>query len=237
MKLLKVSIIIYVLFMMQGVIAYEIDTHARITQKAYELSILNDEDLQTDFGISGVNDFGKNYFDINDVEIVTRGSTFYEDDIIRDTGSIASSIQGWLMRGTIREDDCSNVLIWWGKCSNPTDGPVNENRPLNHFFDPIYNRPLTVVTALGETAVNWSLGTLDAFTLSIKDQRHINHFTMFDAREAQYRALTGHTKEGTKDIAPSGTNATEPQIREAYWATVFGIVGNSVKRNGGHKHA
>ena len=221
---------------------YELATHARITQQAYLKSKLaQDEALLRDFGLDTNIDFGRNYFDVSDAEINVRGASGFaieegrmptldsdKDENLRKS----LTIQGWIMRGAIREDDCSNILVWLGKCSNPTDGPVNENRPLNHFFDPINNRPLTIGIGLGDTAVNWGLGTLDAFTLPIKDQRHINHFTMFDAREAQYRALTGHTKEGTKDIAPSGTDATEPQIRNAYWATMFRALGDKVNRNG-----
>ena len=85
--------------------------------------------------------------------------------------------------------------------------------------------------------MNWSLGTYDAFTLPIHDNRFINHFTMFDAREAQYRALTGHATDGSKNIAPLGLGATEPQIRDAYWATLFRAVENRGFHHGDMNHA
>ncbi|NIW45390.1 MAG: hypothetical protein GWN14_11965, partial [candidate division Zixibacteria bacterium] len=62
----------------------------------------------------------------------------------------------------------------------------------NHFFDPVNNEALSI---FADTAPNWTLGTLNAFTTPIQplpdNLIKTNHFTMFDAREAQYRALTG----------------------------------------------
>lgn len=239
---MDVRIFVLAIFFMSDVSAYEIATHGVITQKAYQRSVLlYDAQLLADFGLSDRVDNigGYTYYDISGSEIQARYGKVFEKNIIEtvDKSVNVYSIQGWLMRGAIREDDCSIPYF----CDNPGDDPTGATRPFNHFFDPVNNEKLW----LGEyTAPNWTLGTLNAFPIDGEMIQPLpnnlfktNHFTMFDAREAQYRALTGHVKEGTKDIVLSGTSATEPQIRAAYWVTMFRIVGNSVKSNGGHKHA
>lgn len=54
-----------------------------------------------------------------------------------------------------------------------------------------------------------------------------NHFTLVDAREAMYRAVTGRDVAGNTDIGPNGTPATK-EVRDAYWATVFRSLGDVV---------
>ncbi len=96
------------------------------------------------------------------------------------------------------------------------------------------NRELTVRLDPRETAVNWSLGSGDAFaTPPSENSGRRNHFTVLDAREAMFRALTGQRlTDPVKDIGPGDTgsapnNAAEAEaFRKAYRATTFRALGD-----------
>ncbi|WP_132973198.1 hypothetical protein [Thiogranum longum] len=145
-------------------------------------------------------------------------------------------ILGWLMRGAIREDDFTPKIFPCGlEADNPQDDPYgNIDRPINHFFDPVNNRELTIGVDPRETAVNWALGSSDAFATPPPDNSgRRNHFTVRDAREAMFRALTGQRlTDPVKAIGPGDTgstpnNATEAEaFRKAYWATTFRALGD-----------
>jgi hypothetical protein len=106
----------------------------------------------------------------------------------RDNGD-ALKLESWLMRGAIREDDVPFVPFF-------TDDPVNAVRPLNHFYDPVHDLPLTAGgrsngTKLGNKNPDWALGTVNAFAdANAQDGFRSNHYSVFDAREAMWRALT-----------------------------------------------
>ena len=138
------------------------------------------------------------------------------------------------MYGAIREDD------------NPSEDPPTPQdispgllRPLNHFFDPIFNRPLTVPgLALLEgdvhTNLDWAIGAFDSFTDPNRPEpQRKNHFTVMDAREAMFRALTLLTYNGTgyPEIAKNVDIATRQQWRQAYWATTFRALGHVLHLN------
>lgn len=106
---------------------------------------------------------------------------------------------------------------------------------MNHFYDPVNDRALTLSVAqasafslaTGEStdfhaAPNWATGTQDAFAQSpVPEDGHRNHFTVFDAREAEYRGLTGTNKAG-QDVASTKVE------RDKYWATLFRALGDIV---------
>jgi hypothetical protein len=120
------------------------------------------------------------------------------------------------MEGAIREDD---TAIGYNPHDDPYsyNGPSVSSRVLNHFFDPYWNSPLTTTfgIALGDTTPNWALGSADAFNSpNTANQQRYNHFSVLDAREAMYRALTGRDKDG------NSLNASEVE-RNKYWATTF----------------
>ena len=143
--------------------AYEIHTHTVITQKTVGRTVLSDTQFFSGLGLD-----------------------LYNNDF----GESRNSLNGWFMRGVIREDDC------WipGKCKNPLTDPVNVNGPLNHFFDPYNNQGLLFVGE-HEKAPNWALGTQDAFTSPLTPLPdywvNLNHYTIFSAKEAMVRALSG----------------------------------------------
>jgi hypothetical protein len=206
--------------------AYEIETHAIVTQRAHEISMLaTDSELLRELGIvDRSNAFGVLYNDMNITfdEVETRASTPFEQRIVRAQGIAPLSVGGWLMQGAIREDDAAGE-------DNPQDDPYPANRslrrPLNHFYDPVFDRPLTVagVNVLdSRKAPDWAIGALDVFGSSnVAEINRRNHFTFFDAREAMYRALTGTDKKG-KNVA----GLTEE--RNKYWATTFRALGGVV---------
>src|SRR5204863_4702879 len=115
----------------------------------------------------------------------------FENDAIRDRlPPNDSSPRAWLLRGAIREDD------------NPSEDPPTPQdvspglrRPLHHFFDPYYNRPLGAGSSVLDNDIHknpdWAIGSRDSF--NAPNNREIgrrNHFSIFDAREAMFRALT-----------------------------------------------
>ena len=223
---------------------YELATHGAITYNAYLKSNLNPGGtLVKDLGIDGLlsnvdtkdKPFGDTYYDIKGSEIKERSAKDFEKDIIEvkldKLGTSSLVLPGWLMRGAIREDDLGTTF-GINNGADPHDDPYGSiQRVYNHFFDPIGNRPLTVLgIAAGEPNPNWAIGTANPFVTPIAENTsRRNHFTVYDAREAMYRALTGQTKDGAK-LGPNGTTATET-MRKTYWATLFRSLGDILHLN------
>jgi hypothetical protein len=124
------------------------------------------------------------------------------------------------MRGAVREDD----VPWYVGGPLPADDPEPNFAPrpirvLHHFYDPVFNRPLTVGGPLGERAPDWAENT----------GATPNYYAIPSAREAQFRALTGRDVTGSRALVPAGNGAgrapNDPseaeQMRLAYWATSF----------------
>src|SRR5207244_6714771 len=116
----------------------------------------------------------------------------YENDMLPPLGltSRSTAIEAWLLRGAIREDDNPNE-----DPPTPQDVSPGLRRPLHHFFDPFYNRALGAGAFVldGDIHKNpdWAIGSHDSF--NAPNNREIgrrNHFSVFDAREAMFRALT-----------------------------------------------
>lgn len=213
---------------------YELTTHGAITQNAYGRFLETQPDVLGQLGLTIIdekNSFGSVYYDIAGNVINKRDAKAFEGDIIKESlGLEPLSIQGWLMRGVIREDD---YITLFG-ADNPQDDPDgNFVRPYHHFFDPVNNVPLNGVSTpfsggVVHTAPAWALGTTntDAFSNPIiSEGGRRNHFTVLDAREAMYRALTGMNKAGNKTIGLGNRNAIEAD-RKAYWATTFRALGD-----------
>src|SRR3990167_6758199 len=240
-RLIRLAIVVTVLLWHFAANAYELGTHARLTYKAYEQSVLNkDSQLIKDLGIDlsdPNNPFGTQYYDISDSDIRERDITSFEDGYMNDRknpnpvipiGTDPRSLPGWLLRGAIREDD-----VLQPDNGQPVDDPYNtgnvllDNRVLNPFYAPVHNWPLTVGVTLGKRAPDWASGTNDVFNQpNTPENGRRNHFTVFDAREAMYRALTGKKKDNT-DAGLNNQPATEAD-RKAYWATLFSALGDIV---------
>jgi hypothetical protein len=229
--------------------AYELATHARITQTAYMKSILaTDTTLLDNLGIQIMDyPFGENYCDLSGATAKERGVS---DDLeLKYMPSSAKplSIAGWLMRGAIREDDYASAFGIW-QAPNPQDDqdpPQAFWRVMNHFFDSYVNRPLvlsssaawTFAQATGETvfqkAPTWASGAVDAFAAPpVPDSARRNHYSALDAREAMHRALTGKKQDGMNaDPAASDNNPAHAAVRKKYWATTFRALGDILHLN------
>ncbi len=224
--------------------AYELGTHARLTYKAYEQSVLSkDNQLLEDLGIdlsNPNNPFGTQYYDASGSEVRVRVVSSFEAQHMDDSqnahpviplGTDARSIPGWLLRGAIREDDYLNRSFPCRiEAPNPQDDayPDPPDRPLSHFYDPVFDRQLTLSPAVNpflghrQKAPDWATGAIDAFDRPNEpNASRRNHFTIFDAREALYRALTGKNKEN-KDVAKT------KEERDRYWATSVRALGDVV---------
>jgi hypothetical protein len=60
-------------------------------------------------------------------------------------------------------------------------------------------------------------------------ENHVNMYDIVAAREAMWRALTGTTRTGSTARPPNTSlTATDWEVRKAYWATVFRVLGNAV---------
>lgn len=218
-------------------LAYELGTHARLTQAAVNRSILSDSMFVADLGVdpNALNPFGDAYYDVLGSSVQMRSVDSFETKFITLPTSEMLTLPAWLMRGAIREDDLG-YKFGFKHGDDPHDDPYGSFwRVMNHFYDPVYNRPLTLSPAAqnaflvvsGEAidfrrAPDWALGTGEFMSQPNTPQNgRRNHFTVFDAREAMYRALTGRSNNG-KPVAP------KQEDRNKYWATTFRALGDVV---------
>jgi hypothetical protein len=143
--------------------------------------------------------------------------------------------EGWLMSGAIREDDSgyftglfsSHVLA---NEPEPHDDPWgNFNRFCNHFFDPVNNNAYSGACPplILQSAPAWALGvTGDPFASpppATANSSRRNHFTIRDARENMWLALTGYWRD-----FPDQRDERE---RTRAWATVFRSLGDVLHLN------
>jgi len=232
--------------MSESASSYEEATHAFMTWQAYGQSQIGASiEQQRKIGIEGAlyseasssAPFGTVYVDMDSIlrkRSVAGRPGEYDESFFPRGGRLGFLIAidkyklgSWFMRGASREDD----LPWMPFLAN--DDPVNAIRPLNHFFDPVHNIPLTLGgaiagTRLGKKNPDWALGATDAFfDANARDELRQNHFSSFDAREAMWRALTLRDKDMSPNISVAGIADGEP-LRMAYWATTFRALGDLV---------
>jgi len=224
---------------------YEQATHARMTIEAFHASLFADErsaSLTKSLGLDTYAPLGDaaTYFEMSDgldsLSAFVRNSKKYEQDMSARFGvkALDAPILTWLVFGAIREDD------------NPSEDPPTPQdvtpglkRPLNHFYDPYRNSALDVQGLfLVDTEVqknpDWALGSFDAFTDPNRPEKtRRNHFTVMDAREAMFRALTlrGAVGGNLIDISGGLDAATKQAWRQAYWATTLRAVGDVLHLN------
>jgi hypothetical protein len=227
--------------------SYELATHSKITYFAYSLSQLNSNNLaiQKRHGIdawilsnsSKNNPFGvangEYYFDISGSQVFSRSVKGYELNVMSDIRLDDDSLKlsGWLMRGAIREDDGGLVAGFF----QPRDDPYgNFNRFCNHFLDPIYVRSgvgrgfsgFCLFESPIYDAAQWALGTQSPFSAQPPENTgRRNHFTILDARDSMWRALTLKEKGGA-DVPKFGFTGEE--VRKIYWATTFRSIGSVI---------
>ena len=105
----------FCLTLSSSVRAYELGTHARLTQKAYERSVLSNAQapaLFSDLGIDHtvVNPFGDIYYDVAGGALgEQRRANRFEARFMPVPAEELLTLPAWLMRGAIREDDWTEV--------------------------------------------------------------------------------------------------------------------------------
>jgi hypothetical protein len=146
---LTIPAVIFSVLLNTGASAYEIETHARMSEEAARASVLTkDVNLIRNLGLIGAEKFkNSSGVDKSIIDLVADGSRF-EDNLILGT-----------------------VL-----------------RVRHHFFDPIYDRPLTI--AGSEKSPDWALEDLENFGSQVFSFRH--------ARDYLYKALTSSNEQERK---------------------------------------
>jgi hypothetical protein len=237
--------------------AMEQETHALLTYHAYLKSKLSSPAMLYRLGLSNTALGGDpadlpadanaaastTYLDmVSATDEIKRLSKDYENSIIvavRSKNGLSTELTqsahmaSWLMRGAIREDDNPK------EPDTPNDAPVPIKRPLHHFFDPWNNRALDVPgvsSFLGDPDVHknpdWAIGARDVFTApDTPEAGRRNHFTLFDAREAMWRALT--LKRGNDTLLGNAGDSESDRatLRKSYWNTVFRALGDVLHLN------
>src|SRR5258706_5099902 len=150
-------------------IAYTEQTHALITREAYSRSQLVNAPIPIfiTLGIFGkAGETAQQYWDMQapatekmrfvDEANASKDAEYWEKRILEIHGLVATpdtNIQlrpvGWLMRGSIREDDVGKIVsetITRAFVENPFDDPYYPGlvRSFHHFFDPAKNNPYDV---------------------------------------------------------------------------------------------
>ena len=120
MRIRTLAILLLFCSLAASVEAYELTTHARTTNSAYAQSRLgSDVNLTWVLGIESwtfpgttladpfATSSGDIYFDMEGATIHARQLHSYDLKVVRDAGlqSQSRGVNGWLMRGAIREDD------------------------------------------------------------------------------------------------------------------------------------
>jgi hypothetical protein len=238
--------------------AYDVATHALISNSAYTQSRLGSTaDLVFSLGLASwvlpnaplapfetING-SDTYLDMSGSTASVRTANSYEDKVLKkisptrgSPGRDSTRLNGWLMRGAIREDDTGGPLLLL--LGGAGDDPIqNVNRFCNHFLDP--TRPNGTPRGFSDTplcpfpdpirdAAQWAIGSDSPFDPSPQPlQGRRNHFTVLDAREAMWRALTLLDASGNPvSLTVSGATLSAEDMRRAYWATTFRALGDVI---------
>ncbi|HEX4333536.1 MAG TPA: hypothetical protein VH040_15465, partial [Usitatibacter sp.] len=184
------------------------------------------------------------YFDLSSSTNYIRLAKPYESSVI---SSISQDrdvlrVKGWLMRGAIREDDGAGAIAFFK--NEPRDDPNPDgdlNRFCNHFLDPVVlrhtldgdTRALTEFCPTGlitKDASQWALGSDSPYDPQPSESpTRRNHFTLLDARESMWRALTLLDKaRNPLPLTVNSTTFSQEDLRKAYWATLFRSLGDVV---------
>ncbi len=238
--------------------AYDVATHARLSWEAYLMAQINqDSAKRAQLGLrkGSYTDLGTGYYDVSRDEERPREAHNYDWSggkfpAVQNTAPETVWVipPGWLMRGAVREDDAGYTYGWGDPIINfefssiwqPHDDPYGEiNRFCNHFFDPLNNRPLSGALSIAKciddverSAPRWALGLVESAStagLAGIDSNRRNHFSVPDAREAMWRALTLTRWTGSGLSRPADYDedaATRETIRTRYWATTFRALGD-----------
>jgi hypothetical protein len=212
-----------------GVSAYEVATHALLSDFAYSRSVFGASDSPPNadhitrhlgFVLGNDSDLLDKYFDLDSQgNVRVRFTTLYDGnvfDTILSSSNLdgrTTKLNGWLARGAVREDDLAfdphNLAD-----NTPQDEPGgNFQRVFGHFYDPRNDRALTVgPVVLGVRTTDWALDRTAEipYTVGTNPVVGANHFGVSQAREYMWRALTLTTRNSDGTLAPIDTTAPLP---------------------------
>ncbi|TXI72627.1 MAG: hypothetical protein E6Q43_06360 [Dokdonella sp.] len=150
-------------------------------------------------------------------------------------------IQNWLVRGAIREDDMGPTILGWYPLLNVSrcawewfltvpDQPNYLPRSFQHFYDPEFDRGLSVLQIPQEKSVDWALGYEDSFVSPATPAQGVgrNTYSYLDARNAYWWALTRRRSKETGSPDNPANRASDSKDRMILWATMFRSLGNVV---------
>lgn len=148
-----------------------------------------------------------------------------------DNVSGSFSVQNWLIRGSIREDDLRRGYGERPGCNviRPDIDPHGDiMRVLNHFYDPVHDASLAGGLMHESKSVDWALGLRDSFSSTpVQHPLRRNHFSYADARHQMWLALTDQL--GTSVLPyTAAARETDAKHRLFRWATVFRSLGDVV---------
>jgi hypothetical protein len=143
-------------------------------------------------------------------------------------------LPAWLMRGAIREDDIGFEGIQGDIILGNETGAIRDRDPwgekirvMNHFYDPIHNVPLTVLTPRGERATDWALGMTNALDVSEpEDTSRDQHFSLRDFYNNLYWALTLERPASGGGIRTESDRKLDSKERRERFATSLKSLGH-----------
>lgn len=250
---LHLALLVYLVGNGCNVGAYDTPTHALITYKAYQRSVLKPSDpnsivhvLMFDRLDSGI-PFAVNYLDnqatSDDPTLYTRQAQEQERAVFRsliDAGRIPDAfsvnsleyrVDGWLMDGAVREDDVDfKIGPFWTNLDDRDQDPWGYLfRSSRHFYDPIYDRPFDYPGPCVDygcvSSPQWALGTLHPLSppSDAEDTGRRNHFTWIDARNNYWSAIT---KERYPNGGTSADRYNSSLEREQRWSSAIKSIGH-----------
>lgn len=228
---------------------YEVATHTQLSFEAFARSqlfgttsvTLERMGLAYPHNLRQENPLGERFFDVWGLEVTDRFANnpgffpaSYETKVFHDARLLGNNmaLHGWVARGGFREDD----YPWFGipqddRCDNTHSVPCF--RIFHHFYDPLNDRALLTPGSLLETPIKsptWALGTADPFATGVvADLARRNHFSIVDAREAMYRAITLTRPDGSgayAELYPGASSQVRARAQAAYWATTLRALGS-----------
>lgn len=252
---LRIAVLLSLLAPFSEVLSFGLITHTQISDKAIGISVIgNASNTKARLGfVARPNEIGSFYYDfgpnLGNTVFARTAAEQYEGKIIVGASVLPGlGVEGWITRGVIREDDGGSILSFFS--GTPNDDPYgNINRFCNHFLQPITRSAASFAiqedpfnscpTATNINAPNWAMGTAtganDAFSSQPLDANSRNHFTVFAAREAMWRALTLTQGDGSAAPRPATLRQlstwTKENDRRAYWATALRSLGDVLHTN------
>jgi hypothetical protein len=232
--------------------AYEVQTHAAITEVAYQRSVASTAEWRARIGLDRLESnaplrpwFGPCDLLARDLYLDLAGTwspaqsplpwlrpahAFEADRIghmqrLR-TGAVdghePTRVQGWLMRGVIREDDLTRRE--YPAVPVPDRDPHGElNRSIHHFYDPVSNTTFPPAPIVGTPirSVDWTLGVEDALAPSFNPLlSRRNHYSWVDARRHLWLGLTYKPQPGMGEA-----DGRAAQLRLVFLATSLKALG------------